>query len=56
MVDAVSASEEVMCTAEDCDVGEEESCGMSCDAKGGKESGLRDMGTCVCTDKRADRW
>jgi hypothetical protein len=36
-----------MCTAEDCDIGEEESCGMSCDGRGGKESGLRDMGVFV---------
>lgn len=44
-----------MRTAEDCDVGEEESCGMSGDGRGGKESGLRDMGS-AWADEPSDGW
>ena len=36
-----------MWTAEGCEVGEDELWGMSWDGRGGKESGLRDMGVCA---------
>ena len=50
-----------MWTAEDCEVGEDESCGMSRDGRGGKESGLRDMeraqsGSSMSGNVKGDPW
>ena len=44
----VSMSEgDEMCTGEDCEVGEEVSCGMSWEVTGGEKIGWRDMGRLI---------